>query len=52
MNKRLLRDSLTQSLEASLTLAASLQGLAQHTDDHREAVAAAVEKRKPNYTDR
>jgi enoyl-CoA hydratase/carnithine racemase len=52
MNKRLLRDSLTQSLEASLTLAASLQGLAQHTDDHREAVAAALEKRKPDFTDK
>lgn len=52
MNKRLLRDSLTQSLEASLTLAASLQGLAQHTEDHHEAVAAVIEKRKPNFTDR
>lgn len=52
MNKRLLRDSLSGSLEGTLTLAASLQGLAQHTDDHREAVAAALEKRKPNYTDK
>jgi enoyl-CoA hydratase/carnithine racemase len=52
MNKRLLRDSLNGSLEGSLSLAASLQGLAQHTDDHREAVAAALEKRKPNYTDK
>jgi enoyl-CoA hydratase/carnithine racemase len=51
MNKRLLRDSLGTSLEASLSLAASMQGLAQHTADHREAVAAALEKRKPNYTD-
>jgi enoyl-CoA hydratase/carnithine racemase len=52
MNKRLLRDSLNGSLEASLTLSASLQGLAQHTEDHREAVAAALEKRTPQYTDR
>jgi enoyl-CoA hydratase/carnithine racemase len=52
MNKRLLRDSLGGSLEASLSLAASMQGLAQHTEDHREAVAAAIEKRKPNYTDK
>lgn len=51
LNKRLLRESLTQSMEATLTLAASFQGLAQHTTDHREAVAAAIEKRKPQYTD-
>jgi enoyl-CoA hydratase/carnithine racemase len=52
MNKRLLRDSLTGSLEASLSLAASFQGLVQHTDDHHEAVAAALEKRKPDFTDK
>lgn len=52
MNKRLLRDSLGASLESSLSLASSMQGLAQHTEDHREAVAAALEKRKPNYTDK
>lgn len=52
LNKRLLRESLTQSLEGSLTLAASMQGLAQHTEDHIEAVAAVVEKREPRFTDR
>lgn len=52
MNKRLLRDSMGASLEASLSMASSMQGLAQHTEDHREAVAATLEKRKPNYTDR
>lgn len=52
MNKRLLRESLTGSLDASLSLAASFQGLAQHTDDHHEAVAAALEKRKPDFTDK
>lgn len=52
MNKRLLRESATQGLEASLALAASLQGLAQHTADHTEAVAAVVEKRAPHFTDR
>lgn len=52
MNKRLLRDSLGGSLEAALSLAASLQGLAQHTDDHREAVAAAIQKRQANFTDK
>jgi enoyl-CoA hydratase/carnithine racemase len=52
MNKRLLRDSLGGSLENSLSLASSMQGLAQHTQDHREAVSATLEKRKPNYTDK
>jgi len=52
LNKRLLRDSQGATLEASLSLAAGLQGLAQHTDDHREAVAAAIEKRLPRYTDK
>lgn len=49
MNKRLLRESRNAPLEASLSLAASLQGIAQHTQDHREAVAAAVEKRAPRF---
>lgn len=52
LNKRLLRDSLTGSLESSLSLAAGFQGLAQHTEDHREAVGAALDKRKPRFTDR
>ncbi|QHE84602.1 enoyl-CoA hydratase-related protein [Hydrogenophaga sp. BPS33] len=52
LNKRLLRESQTQSLEGTLTLAASMQGLAQHTADHREAVAAALEQRAPNYVDK
>ena len=49
MNKRLLRDSRGGSLESVLTLAASLQGLAQHTEDHIEAVAAALEKRPAQF---
>lgn len=52
MNKRLLRESECSSLEASLTLASSMQGLAQHTADHLEAVTAAIEKRAPRYVDR
>jgi enoyl-CoA hydratase/carnithine racemase len=52
MNKRLLRDGGQQSLEATLSLAASMQGLAQHTEDHREAVVATLDKRIPQYQDR
>lgn len=52
LNKRLLRDSLNGSLDSALSLAAGFQGLAQHTDDHHEAVAAALEKRKPQFTDK
>lgn len=50
LNKRLLRESLTGSLENALSLAASFQGLSQHTKDHQEAVAAALEKRTPHFT--
>jgi enoyl-CoA hydratase/carnithine racemase len=52
LNKRLLRDSLGGSMENALSLAASFQGLAQHTLDHHEAVAAALEKRKPRFTNK
>lgn len=52
LNKRLLRDSLCGSLESVLSLAAGFQGLAQHTQDHHEAVAAALDKRKPRFTDK
>jgi enoyl-CoA hydratase/carnithine racemase len=52
LNKRLLRDSLGGSMENALSLAASFQGLAQHTQDHHEAVAAALEKRKPSFNDK
>jgi enoyl-CoA hydratase/carnithine racemase len=52
LNKRLLRDSSTGPLEHALSLAASFQGLAQHTEDHREAVASALDKRKPTFRDK
>lgn len=51
LNKRLLRDSIGAPLETALTLAASFQGLAQHTDDHHEAVAAVLQKRDPDFKD-
>jgi len=51
MNKRLLHEA-EQPLETTLALAASFQGVAQHTADHAEAVAAVIEKRAPVYTDK
>lgn len=50
LTKRLFRESAENSLSSSLELAAAMQGLAQHTDDHREAVAAFIEKRPPRYS--
>jgi hypothetical protein len=35
-----------------LELSAAFQSLAHQTEDHHEAVAAMLEKRKPNYVDR
>ncbi|CAN5462087.1 crotonase/enoyl-CoA hydratase family protein [soil metagenome] len=45
MTKRLLRESVHGRLESVLELAASMQALAHQTADHREAVAAFLEKR-------
>lgn len=52
LNKRLLRDSERASLAQSLELAAALQSIVQHTDDLREGVAAAIEKRRPDFNGR
>ncbi|WP_295374324.1 enoyl-CoA hydratase-related protein [uncultured Pseudacidovorax sp.] len=52
LNKRLLRESLTGSLDSTLALAASFQGIAQHTEDHHEAVAAALDRRQPRYSNK
>jgi enoyl-CoA hydratase/carnithine racemase len=52
LSKRLIRDSQRIDLAASLEMAASMQALAQHTCDHREAMAALAEKRPPRYTGR
>jgi enoyl-CoA hydratase/carnithine racemase len=52
LSKRLIRDSQRIDLSASLEMAASMQALAQHTSDHREAMAALAEKRAPQYTGR
>ena len=52
MNKRLLRDSARMGLDESLEMAATLQSIAQHTADQREAVQAFVGKRPPRYEGR
>ncbi|MFV0472849.1 MAG: crotonase/enoyl-CoA hydratase family protein [Pikeienuella sp.] len=50
MTKRLLRMASQQSLGEILESSAAFQALAHTTADHAEAVAAMLEKRKPNYT--
>lgn len=49
MTKRLLREGEHSSLESLLEMSAGYQALAHKTADHREAVTAFVEKRKPNF---
>jgi len=49
--KRLLRESLHTRLDTLLEMAAAFQALAHQTDDHREAVAAFLEKRPPVFKD-
>ncbi len=47
--KRLLRMSQNVPLQDALEMAASQQSMLQKLDDHREAIDALLEKRKPNY---
>jgi enoyl-CoA hydratase/carnithine racemase len=49
LNKRLMRQSARMDLPESLEMAAAYQSIIQHTADHREAVAALIEKRKPQF---
>ena len=49
MTKRLLREGERSSLESLLELSAGYQAIAHMTADHREAVRAFVEKRKPQF---
>lgn len=48
--KRLLKEAQHQRLDAILEMSASYQALAHQTSDHTEAVAAILEKRKPNFS--
>jgi enoyl-CoA hydratase/carnithine racemase len=50
--KRLLREGQHMRLDSLLELSAAYQSLAHHTQDHEEAVAAFIDKRKPEYQDR
>jgi enoyl-CoA hydratase/carnithine racemase len=52
MTKRLLREGRMASLTATLEASAAAQALCHATDDHREAVAAFLEKRAPHFTGR
>ena len=47
--KRLLRMSQNVPLQDALEMAASQQSMLQQLDDHREAIDALLEKRKPNF---
>lgn len=49
MTKRLLREGEHSTLESLLELSAGYQALAHKTADHREAVMAFVEQRKPRF---
>jgi|SRR5580658_874504 enoyl-CoA hydratase/carnithine racemase len=50
MTKRLLREGRHASLATLLEFSAGLQALAHATADHKEAVAAFLGKRPPNFT--
>ena len=49
MAKRLLKTAQTASLNEELELAASMQALANATEDNQEALNAFFEKRKPVF---
>lgn len=48
--KRHFRSAQAKTLADALDEAAVLQGVLHHTEDHREAVSAILEKRKPSFT--
>ncbi|MAZ14992.1 MAG: enoyl-CoA hydratase/isomerase family protein [Oricola sp.] len=50
--KRLMRNAERMDLPDFLNSAAAYQALMHQTEDHHEAVAAFLEKRKPNFTGR
>ena len=49
MTKRLLRESQHATFESLLELSAAYQAIAHKTADHREAVTAFIEKRRPHF---
>lgn len=50
--KRLLKEGLHERLDTILGMAAAYQAIAHHTEDHREAVAAVLGKRNPDFKGR
>ena len=52
MTKKLIREGQHLRLDSLLELSAAMQALAHTTADHHEAVAAMLEKRTPNFTER
>ena len=48
IQRLLLRQALTSSLDELLDTSSALQAICHNTEDHREAVQAFLEKRKPN----
>ena len=50
--KQLLQQARSATLDEALDHAGHFQGLAHHTADHAEAVAAFFEKRRPAFTGR
>jgi len=50
--KRLMRNAERMDLPDFLNTAAAYQALMHQTEDHQEAVAAFIEKRKPHFTGR
>ncbi|GAA0570906.1 crotonase/enoyl-CoA hydratase family protein [Craurococcus roseus] len=52
MTKRLLREGQYMRFSSLLELSAAYQALAHSTDDHKEAVNAMLEKRRPTFTGR
>lgn len=52
MTKTLLRQAQTSTYDTALEFAATAQGIAHVTEDHKEGVNALLEKRQPNFTGR
>lgn len=50
MAKRLIREGQHRRLDDVLELSAALQAIAHHTRDHKEAIAAAAERRPAVFT--
>lgn len=50
LTKRLLREAQTARMSEILELSAAYQAIVHETADHKEAVAAFLEKRPPQFT--